>query len=48
MIPGEGPCYYLWDWNKWIYFREKNPRRTRFGSPVSFISDREASEPVSL
>lgn len=46
IITGEGPCYYVWDWNKWLDFRSKSNRRTRFGGPVYFISDEEASKPV--
>ncbi len=46
VIPGEGPCYYAWDWNKWLDFRSKSRRRTRFGGPVNQISDEEASMPV--
>lgn len=46
-ISGEGPCYYAWDWNKWLDFRSKSNRKTRFGGPVNFISDEEASTPVN-
>ncbi len=46
IIPGEGPCNYAWDWNTWLDFRSKSNRRTRFGGPVYFISDEEASKPV--
>jgi len=46
IIPGEGSCHFAWEWNKWLDFRSKSHRKTRFGGPVYFISDEEASKPV--